>query len=96
MNKVELIVLIIKFFKDNRHVKNIDLGFKNNLKLYSDGSHELIIDKYYEYDVTVCEYVDSKKVDVYQKDYSDLPIQILEQIHTQIELKLVELETIKN
>jgi len=96
MNKVELVVLIIKFFKDNRHVKNTDLGFKYHLKLYSEGENELLIEKYYEYDVTICEYKESKKVAVYQKDYSDLPIPILEQIYAQVELHSVELETSKN
>lgn len=96
MNKVELVVLIIKHFKDNRHVKNTDLGFKSHLKLYSEGDTELLIEKYYEYDVTICEYKDSKKVDVYQKHYSDLPIPILEQIYAQIEFRSVELETSKN
>ena len=96
MNKVELVVSIIKFFKDNRHVKNTDLGFKSHLKLYSEGDTELLIEKYYEYDVTIFEYQDSKKIAVYQKDYSDLPVPILEQIYAQIELHSVELETSKN
>lgn len=96
MNKVELVVSIIKFFKDNHHVKNTDIGFKSHLKLYSEGDTELFIEKYYEYDVTIFEYKDSKKVAVYQKDYSDLPIQILEQIYAKIELKNSELETSKN
>lgn len=89
MNKVELVVLIIKFFKDNRHVKNIDIGFKSPLELYSEGDIKLLIEKYYEYDVTIFEYKDSKKIAVYQKDYSDLPIPILEQIYAQIESKTI-------
>jgi len=89
MNKVELVVLIIKHFKDNRHVKNTDLGFKSHLKLYSEGDTELLIEKYYEYDVTIFEYKDSKKIAIYQKDYSDLPIPILEQIYAQIESKTI-------
>lgn len=96
MNKIELVVEIIKFFKDNRHVKNTDLGFESYLKMYSEGDTELFIEKYYEYDVTVCEYKDSKKVAVYQKDYSDLPILILEQICAKIETRAVELKTSKN
>lgn len=96
MNKVELVVSIIKFFKDNRQVKNTDLGFKSHLKLYSEGDTELLIEKYYEYDVTIFEYQDSKKIAVYQKDYSDFPVPILEQIYAQIELHSVELETSKN
>lgn len=89
MNKVELVVLIIKFFKDN-HVKNIDIGFKSPLELYSEGDNKLLIEKYYEYDVTIFEYKDSKKVAVYQKDYSDLPIPILEQIYSQIESQTIK------
>ena len=90
MNKVELVVLIIKHFKDNRHVKNTDLGFKSPLKLYSEGDTELLIEKFYEYDVTIFEYKDSKKVAVYQKDYSDLPIPILEQIYAKIESQTIK------
>lgn len=96
MNKAELVIEIIKFFKDNRHVKNTDIGFETHLKMYSDGDTELLIEKYYEYDVTIYEYNDTKKVAVYQKDYSDLPIITLEQIYNKIELRLAELETSKN
>ena len=91
MNKVELIIEIVKFFENNRHVKNTDLEFEHNLKI-SEGENELFIEKYYKYDVTICKYKESKKIAVYQKDYSDLPVQILEQIYAKIQLK----ESIKN
>jgi len=96
MNKVELVVEIIKFFKDNHHVKNTDIGFDTHLKMYSEGDTELLIEKYYEYDVTIYEYKDSKKVAAYQKDYSDLPTTVLEQIYIKIKSRSVELETINH
>ena len=96
MNKNEIVVEIVKYFRENRHVKNTDIGFDAHLKMYSEGDTKLLIEKYYEYDVTIVEYNNSKKVAVYQKDYSDLPILILEQIYSKIELRSIELEELRS
>ena len=88
MNKFDLVLFIVSFFRNNKHVKNIDLGFKTPLILYSADNYdnELVIEKYYEYDVTISEYKNSKKINTYQECYDDLPITILEQIYEQLKI----------
>jgi len=41
MNKFDLVLLIIKFMKDNHHLKIVDLGFKNPLELLVDNDYKL-------------------------------------------------------
>ena len=84
MSKTELIWYIVSFFKEYGHLRKADLGFKECLALFSDGDDVLLIEKYYQYDVTICEYKKGKAINNYQQDYDDLPINILETIYNQI------------
>lgn len=92
MNKFDLVLLIIKFMKDNHHLKIVDLGFKNPLELLVDNDYKLVIEKYYEFDITVSQYKNDNRVMVYQEYYQDLPINILQQIYDQIQIYSIELE----
>ena len=87
MKKKDLVVSIISFFRENKHLKNVYLSFKSPLCLHSseDGSTTLLIEKYYEYDVTISEYKNSKRVSISQECYDDLPIKVLEQIYDKIQ-----------
>jgi len=87
MKKKDLVVSIISFFRENKHLKNVYLSVKTPLCLHSseDGSTTLLIEKYYEYDVTISEYKNSKRVSISQECYDDLPINILEKIYDKIQ-----------
>lgn len=86
MKKFDVVLFIVSFFRETRGSRNFDLGFKSPLVLHSDANNEMIIEKYYEYDVTISEYQNSKRIKIRQECYSDLPIAILEQIQDQIQL----------
>ena len=85
MNKLNLVLSIITFFRENLESKKTDLGFKNPLVLMDDGNIKLVIEKYYEYDVTIFKYHNSKIVKKYQEYYADLSVDILELIYKQIQ-----------
>ena len=81
MNKFELVQSIILFFRENNvRIKDAEKYVKEELVLESLNDKKLIIEKYYEFDATVCEYENSKKVKQYQLDYADMPLNILEEI----------------
>lgn len=94
MNRFELILSIIKFFRENKELKKSDLGFKEPLLLSSDNDNtKFYIVRYYEYDVTIFVYkyleidgVQTKKLlTKYQEYYADLSDDVLEKIHDQID-----------
>ena len=76
---------IIKLFRDNKELEKSDLGYKEPLLLSSDDDTKSYIVRYYEYDVTVFVYKNSKLVNKYQEYYADLSDEILEKIHEQIQ-----------
>lgn len=97
MNKFDLAFSIISFMRENRLFKITDLGFKSPLVLSNIDNTESVIEQYYEYDVTIFVYQNSKLIKKYQEYYADLSLEILEQIHEQskkysIELKKTNLE----
>ena len=93
MYRFELILSIIKFFRDNKELKTSDLGFKEPLLLSGDSDTKFYIVRYYEYDVTIFVYknleidgVQTKKLlTKYQEYYADLSDDVLEKIQEQIE-----------
>lgn len=91
MNKLNLVLSIIKFFRDNEGLKRTDLGV-----LFIDNNNELVIQKYYEYDVTIFEYKNSIVIRKYQEYYADLSINTLESIYAQIEKYSKNLNTQKD
>lgn len=81
MNKIELVASIVTFFRENNiRVKDAEKIIKNKLVLESNDDKRIIIEKYYEFDATVCEYENLKAVRMYQLDYADMPLDILELI----------------
>lgn len=92
MNKFDLAFSIISFMRENRLSKISDLGFKSPLVLSSIDNTEHIIEHYYEYDVTIFVYENSKRIKKYQEYYADLSIEILEQIYEQIQKYSKELK----
>jgi len=89
MNKLNLVLSIITFFRENLESKKTDLGFKNPLVLMDDGNIKLVIEKYYEYDVTIFKYKNGEEVKLvkkYQEYYADLSVNVLELIYAQIQL----------
>lgn len=93
MKKFELVSSIEKFIRENRLLKITDLRFKTPLVISNDGITKLVIDQYYEYDVTIFVYKDTKREGKYQEYYDDLPIEILEQIYVQIQKLSTELNS---
>ena len=93
MYRFELILSIIKFFRDNKELKKSDLGFKEPLLLSGDSDTKFYIVRYYEYDVTIFVYknleidgVQTKKLlTKYQEYYADLSDDVLEKIQEQLE-----------
>lgn len=83
MNKFELTFAIISFMREYRLFKITDLGFKVPLVLSDIDDTKYTIEQYYEYDVTIFVYQNSKRVKKYQEYYADLSIDVLEQIYNQ-------------
>ena len=92
MNRTELIFGIVNYFKENGHLRNASLGFDAPIVLFKNDDNilqvenVLQIEKYYQFDVTICEYKGDVAINVYQQEYHDLPLSVLEIIHAQIEL----------
>ena len=86
MNRTELIWNIVDFFKETHNIPKADLGFKSPLILFKDGDDILQIEKYYQFDVTICEYKGNIAISVHQQEYHDLPISVLELIYERIEI----------
>ena len=95
MNKFDLAFSIISFMKENRLFKITDLGFKSPLVLSNIDNTVSIIEHYYEYDVTIFVYKNSKIIQKYQEYYADLSLEILEQIYDQSQKYLEDLNTKK-
>lgn len=83
MNKFDMAFAIISFMRENRLLNITNLGFKNSLVLSDTDNTKSIIEHYYEYDVTIFVYKDSKVIKKYQEYYADLSLEILEQIYVQ-------------
>ena len=83
MNKFELAFAIISFMRTNRLSRITDLGFKIPLVLSEKDNTKFVIEQYYEYDVTIFVYENSKKVKMIQEYYADLSLEVLEQIYEQ-------------
>lgn len=84
MNKTELIFGIVNYFKENGHLRNASLGFETPIVLFKNDDDFLQIEKYYQFDVTVCEYKNEVAINVYQQEYHDLPLSVLETIYGHI------------
>ena len=81
MNKFELVQSIILFFRENNvRIQDAEKHVKEKLVLETSNDKELVIEKYYEFDATVCEYENCKKIKQYQLDYADMPLNTLEEI----------------
>jgi len=93
MKKFEIVLSIEKFLKENRLLKMTDLRFNTPLVISDDGITKLVIDQYYEYDVTIFVYKDSKREGKYQEYYDDLPMEVLEKIYNQVKKLSTELKS---